>query len=122
MKMGVAVVVACLVQSPAWACDPGQDHPCKNTLSISELLRPGYDRGLLMADMPGADRRARWAGSPVHESAFARAIARAAKRSASELALEAATKIIVMCQKERNPALTTPFFRSDSQQAHCFRY
>lgn len=120
--MGVAVVVACLVQSPAWACGLGLDNPCKNALSIGELLRPGYDRSLLMADLPSSDRRARWAGSPVQASAFARAIARAAKRSASELALEAATKIIVMCQKERNPALTTPFFRSDSQQAHCFRY
>jgi hypothetical protein len=75
-----------------------------------------------MADLQTPDKRARLAGGPVYESAFARAIARAAKRSAAELALEAATRIIIMCQKERNPALTTPFFRSDSQQAHCFRY
>ena len=131
MNIGVVVVFACLVQIPAYACD-GQNTPCEDAatpfsarhavhaLSIRELLRPATERSLLTADLP--DQRARFAGSPVYESTFARAIARAAKRSAAELAIEAATKIIVMCQKERNPALTTPFFRSDSQQAHCFRY
>ncbi|MFC5461016.1 hypothetical protein [Massilia niabensis] len=132
MKIGVAVIVGCLIQVPGYACELGQDQSCKDAatpfagrhpvhaLSIRELLRPATDRRLLTAEIP--DQRARLAGGPVYESTFARAIARAAKRSAAELAIEAATKIIVMCQKERNPALTTPFFRSDSQQAHCFRY
>ena len=139
MKIGVALVLGCLVQVPACACDIGQNNPGQtnsctdaptsfasrqlvDTLSIRELLRPAKYSSLLMTDVPTPDNHTRLAGGPVYESAFARAIARAAKRSASELALEAATKIIIMCQKERNPALTTPFFRSDSQQAHCFRY
>ena len=134
MKIGVAVTIACLLQNPAYACGIGQDNTCEDAatplagpqlvhaLSIRELLRPATSYSLSMADIPSSDKRFQLAGGPVYESAFARAIARAAKRSASELALEAATKIIIMCQKERNPALTTPFFRADSQQAHCFRY
>lgn len=133
MKIGVALVLVCLLQGPAYACDiesnacldvttplAGQ-HPV-TALSFRDMLRPAHARGLLLAEVQTPDKRALSTGSLGYESAFARAIARAAKRSAAELALEAATKIIVMCQKERNPALTTPFFRSDSQQAHCFRY
>ena len=144
MKTGVAVVLGCLLQIPAQACDMGQtlgsqnlsseDDSCRdrppllaerhlaNALSTGGWLRPRHRPRLPVAEEETPNKRARLAGSPVYESAFARAIARAAKRSATELALEAATKVIVMCQKERNPALTTPFFRSDSQQAHCFRY
>ena len=122
MKTGAALVVACLMQMPAYATTPLAGPEPVHTLSMRELLRPATRYGLSIAEVQTSDKRRQFAGSPAYESAFARAIARAAKRSASELALEAATKIIVMCQKERNPALTTPFFRSDSQQAHCFRY
>lgn len=133
MKIGVAVVLGCLLQSPAYACDIGNDpckamarllarHPHADAISIRDMTVPTTDQSLSMAIERSTPYRASSTGSLGYESAFARAIARAAKRSAAELALEAATRIIVMCQKERNPALTTPFFRSDSQQAHCFRY
>lgn len=119
MRVGVAVVAACLLQIPASACEL---EPAPPALSIRDLLGPAMDRSLLMGDVPLPGKRVSSTGTLGYDSSFARAIARAAKRSAAEIALEAATKIIVMCQKERNPALTTPFFRSDSQQAHCFRY
>ena len=122
MKTGAALVVACLMQMPACASTSLAGPEPVRTLSMRELLRPAMQYSQSIAEVQTSDKRLQFAASLVYESAFARAIARAAKRSASELALEAATKIIIMCQKERNPALTTPFFRADSQQAHCFRY
>jgi hypothetical protein len=56
------------------------------------------------------------------ESSLASAIARAAKKSVIERGVEASTDAVLQCQRESSPALTTPFMRSDSQQAHCFRY
>ena len=132
MKIGAAVLFTFLLQVPAHACDLAQADACKDVTSppVGRLARvssamlagPAGAHPLFVVDERTAAARTRLAVSLGHESAFARAIARAAKRSAVELALEASTKIIIMCQKERSPAFTTPFFRSDSQQAHCFRY
>ena len=130
MKIRSAVLFVCMIQLPANASELGQDNVFKDVTPaiggrhLSQTPFVGMlaaaARDYMVEEQLAA--RQRPSNGYAYESAFARAIARAAKRSASELALEAATKIIIMCQKERNPALTTPFFRSDSQQAHCFRY
>lgn len=55
-------------------------------------------------------------------SPFTVALQNAWKKGVVEESVEAYTEVLVQCQKEQSPALTTPLMRSDSQQAHCFRY
>ncbi|MES2126541.1 MAG: hypothetical protein V4463_04660 [Pseudomonadota bacterium] len=61
-------------------------------------------------------------GLPAQESSLAMAINRATRKGIVEQAVEAYSDVLIQCQKEQSPALTTPFMRSDSQQAHCFRF
>lgn len=55
-------------------------------------------------------------------SSFTVALQNAWKKGVVEESVEAYTEVLIQCQKEQSPALTTPLMRSDSQQAHCFRY
>ena len=55
-------------------------------------------------------------------SPFAVALQNAWKKGVVEESVEAYTEVLIQCQKEQSPALTTPLMRSESQQAHCFRY
>jgi hypothetical protein len=71
---------------------------------------------------PGVRQRGAPAGTGPRESAFARAIGQAARKGVIELAVEAYSEVLIRCQKEQSTVLTTPFMRSDSQQAHCFRF
>jgi hypothetical protein len=50
------------------------------------------------------------------------ALQRAWKRGVVELAVEGYTKVLIECQKQQSPAATVALMRSDSQQAHCFRF
>ncbi|MES2322248.1 MAG: hypothetical protein V4633_08310 [Pseudomonadota bacterium] len=65
-------------------------------------------------------------GRPVvtrlQESKFALAIARSAKKGIIEESVEAYSEVLIQCQKERSVVLTTPLLRSESQQAHCYRF
>ena len=71
----------------------------------------------LSMEPPGRGRPA-----PVRESPLARAIGLAAKKGPVDVAVEAYTEVLIQCQKEQSPTLTTALLRSDSQQAHCFRF
>lgn len=62
------------------------------------------------------------ADNRVRESAFALAIKQAAKKGVIELGVEASAEILIQCQKAQSVVLTTSFLRSDSQQAHCYRF
>lgn len=55
-------------------------------------------------------------------SPFTVALQNAWKKGVVEESVEAYTEVLIQCQKEQSPALTTPLIRSDGQQAHCFRY
>jgi hypothetical protein len=59
---------------------------------------------------------------PIGESALSRAIARAVKKDFIERGVEESAEILIQCQKAQSVVLTSPFMRSDSQQAHCFRF
>jgi hypothetical protein len=88
-----------------------------------DLLTPTREHRLAM----GATQHPRQpeAGKDVQirESPLALAIGEAAKKGVIELGVEGYTEVLIQCQKEQSsPALTTPFLRSDSQQAHCFRF
>ncbi|MBK1890636.1 hypothetical protein Undi14_11370 [Undibacterium sp. 14-3-2] len=56
------------------------------------------------------------------ESSLAKAIADAHKKSVAENTIQAYTEVIRQCQRETSQLQTVPFMRSDSQQAHCYRY
>lgn len=60
--------------------------------------------------------------SPLREPALALAIGRAGKQGIVERSVEAYTEVLIQCQQNRSPILTVPFQRSDSQQAHCYRF
>jgi hypothetical protein len=60
--------------------------------------------------------------SPLREPALAQAIGRAGKQGIVERSVEAYTEVLIQCQQNRSPILTVPFQRSDSQQAHCYRF
>lgn len=59
---------------------------------------------------------------PLREPALASAIGRAGKQGIVERSVEAYTEVLIQCQQNRSPILTVPFQRSDSQQAHCYRF
>ena len=59
---------------------------------------------------------------PMRESRFARAIGKAARKGIVERSVEGYTEVLIQCQNEKSTVLTTPFMRSDSQQAHCYRF
>jgi hypothetical protein len=86
------------------------------------LLTSTRDHRLAMGDTQQRDQLGRPIDTHVRESPFALAIGRAAKKGVIELGVEAYTEVLVQCQKETSPALTTPLLRSDSQQAHCYRF
>jgi len=58
----------------------------------------------------------------LNESTLARAIGKAAHKGLNERSVEGYTEVINQCQKSQSTVLTTPFLRSESQQAHCFRF
>lgn len=61
-------------------------------------------------------------GRPLREPSLAQAIGRAGKQGIVERSVEAYTEVLIQCQQNRSPILTVPFQRSDSQQAHCYRF
>ena len=53
---------------------------------------------------------------------LASAIARAAKVGLIESSVEGYSKVLIACQKSRLTIATESLLRSDSQQAHCYRF
>ena len=60
--------------------------------------------------------------SPVRDTAISVALARAWKIGFVEEGIEETRNMLLECQQEKSVVLTMPFQRSDSQQAHCFRF
>lgn len=58
-----------------------------------------------------------WTTPPI-----ARAISNAARPDAIATGIAASTEVLLTCQREQSSVLTLPFMRSESQQAHCYRY
>ena len=59
---------------------------------------------------------------PRLQTPFAQTIDEAWKKDASEANLKAWSEVLIKCQQATNPAWTTVLLRSESQQAHCYRY
>jgi hypothetical protein len=83
------------------------------------------ERHLLLApDEPSGFRppRGETGSNEMRHARFIAAIQNAWSKGVVERGVEGYTEVLIQCQKEQSPALTTPFMRSDSQQAHCFRF
>ena len=84
--------------------------------SLRELLRePRPQTG-------ARSQREGMSGGELRDPPFVSALRRAWKRGVAELALEGYGEVLIQCQKQQSPAATTALMRSDSQQAHCFRF
>lgn len=55
-------------------------------------------------------------------SALSQALARAWRVDFIEDGIEGSREMLRQCQRETSVVLTTPFMRSDAQQAHCSRF
>jgi hypothetical protein len=92
-------------------------------IAYKYLGRQGRLSLLEATSIPETGRRSRSTDFDTKpSSSFTAALQNAWKKGIVEESVEAYTEVLVQCQKEQSPALTTPFMRSDSQQAHCFRY
>jgi len=77
----------------------------------------------LRADaQPQRDRLGRSVNPVWTTPLIARAISDAAKPDAIATGIAASTEVLLACQREQSSTLTLPFMRSESQQAHCYRY
>lgn len=128
MKTSVWLVFGCIVPMSVQAVEP--DHvmvppaaqsPIKAVAAARFLPPPIAPHSPIGAGQEGGPTR-RLASILMRESPFALAIARAAKKGIIEESVEAYTDVLVQCQQAQSPVLTTPFMRSDSQQAHCYRF
>jgi hypothetical protein len=128
MKTSVWLFLGCVVQASGQAADlyhvvvPNGDQFAIQANSAASLLPTTREqRGPIGAgQFPGMTRRA--GNIPTRESPFALAVAQAAKKGVIEASVEAYTDVLVKCQQAQSPVLTTPFMRSDNQQAHCYRF
>jgi hypothetical protein len=138
MKIIVGFIFGCMAQMPVWpvcAADFDRDNAPASPLS-GEFFTSYSLAGNLQTHLPTLTRDQRHAvfatehlGRSVRPiarrlrvSALALAIEGAAKKGFIERGIEMSAEALILCQKETSSALTTPFFRSDSQQAHCFRF
>ncbi len=96
--------------------DRGAIAPSYSNIPLRALVEPRN------ASAPAANPRSVQFDSPLRESRFALAIGKAARRGIVERAVEGYTEVLIQCQNEKSIVLTTPFMRSDSQQAHCYRF
>jgi hypothetical protein len=114
MKTGSWIMLVCMVHMPAFAA--GSD--VQSATVAKYLVHSAFAD--LSAPVPG--QRHALADTQVRISPFARAIGQAKKKGVIEAGLEGYTEVLIQCQKAQSTVLTTPFMRSDSQQAHCYRF
>ena len=90
---------------------------------LDEARRPASNARLSAAELVEMPRIPKSQfGPPLRESRFALAIEKAARKGIVERSVEGYSEVLIQCQNEKSTVLTTPFMRSDSQQAHCYRF
>jgi hypothetical protein len=124
-----ALLVLLAVQMSVSAADLGDRDSDKKAPQISRFLA-NTSASTLTSSIPYRILMGPDAGRPepdlvtppVRSSPLARAIGKAARKSMIEIGAEASAEILIQCQQATSVVLTTPFMRSDSQQAHCYRF
>ncbi|NRR31848.1 hypothetical protein HSX11_16855 [Oxalobacteraceae bacterium] len=115
MKTGAWMLCICLAPLLAKAADGGCNKSQKEALTATA-------GGFLVCSEPAPEslKHPSEVRSPL--SPLSAAIAGAAKKGWIEAGVEASANALIACQNEKSVVLTTPSMRSDSQQAHCFRF
>lgn len=80
---------------------------------------PGVD---ITATAEALQRTGKTGVVPPYQTPLALALTKFTKKSFVELGIEASANMLIECQKETSILLTMPSLRSDSQQAHCYRF
>jgi len=118
----VVVLLVCAMQ--AQAANPRDELFMETKPEVADKAPDAMRTGLLSTVRPliaqAAPRRP--TDSPLREPALALGIGRAGKQGIVERSVEAYTEVLIQCQQNKSPILTVPFQRSDSQQAHCYRF
>ncbi len=116
MKISACLVMVCLLLPSAHATETGVE-ATKPAIAASMLRSP------LMVPLSNADPATRNSERrQIHPSPVALAFERALKKGIIEQGVEGYTEVLIACQKQQSPLMTAPFLRSDSQQAHCYRF
>lgn len=118
----VALLLACAL--PAQAAEPRDELFMEARPAVTDKAPDAMRTGLLSTVRPLVAQAAprRPTDSPLREPALALGIGRAGKQGIVERSVEAYTEVLIQCQQNKSPILTVPFQRSDSQQAHCYRF
>ncbi|MYM95797.1 hypothetical protein GTP90_18205 [Rugamonas sp. FT81W] len=83
------------------------------------LVRRTFDKGLKEF---GFEAIRAPASASARDTQLPQAIAGAAKKDFIEAGIEESRRALIECQKETSAVLVMPSLRSDSQQAHCYRF
>ena len=130
MQFNAWIILACLTHCSAYAADVDPDKTSEAAIaasvgrffSRSTLATSARDDRLVTDGARYPDHPSRLIDTRMPESPFALAIRTSVKKGIIELGVEAYSEVLIACQKEQSATLTLPSLRSDSQQAHCFRF
>ncbi|RFP19355.1 MULTISPECIES: hypothetical protein [unclassified Duganella] len=117
----LALLLACLVCVTTHAADSEGKTPSRVALNSPGglLVRLTFAKGLQQAGLEAAPTTAT---SYSRNTPLSLAIAGAAKKDFIETGIEASRRALIECQQETSTLLVMPSLRSDSQQAHCYRF
>lgn len=112
MKLLLALTLACITAH----ADDGQ---AMLSSTGGQLTRSTFTKGLhelKLGAVPAGDKL------KSRDAQMSSAIAGAAKKDFIQEGIEASRKALLACQQETSAVLVMPSLRSDSQQAHCYRF
>lgn len=120
-KLALPLLLAYLACVTAHAADTEGKAPSQVALNSPGglLVRLTFAKGLQQA---GLEATAATAASYSRNTPLSLAIAAAAKKDFIETGIEASRRALIECQQETSTLLVMPSLRSDSQQAHCYRF
>lgn len=133
MKLYQALILGCVWHISVHASDAGQDRldgwvsqSANNRLVTQEDVVKKTLR-MIQDNEPIARSAHRREGllyprSQIGASSLAKAIDGAHRKGVIESGVEAYTEVLTQCQRETSQLQIVPFMRSDSQQAHCYRF
>jgi len=115
-KIALPLLFAC---ATAHAVD--MQAPARNNNALSSqgglLVHRTFDKGLKEFGFEAIR-----APASARDTQLTQAIAGAAKKDFIEAGIEESRRALIECQKETSAVLVMPSLRSDSQQAHCYRF
>ncbi|MBC3878513.1 hypothetical protein H8K38_11885 [Undibacterium sp. FT79W] len=127
MKLILSLLLSYCLTAPALAADVetmrAQLNDSESMTARTPLLtQVSQIRNVLIVDAVRENDRWFNPEKKMKESSLAKAIADAHKKNVAENTIQAYTKVLRQCQRETSQLQTVPFMRSESQQAHCYRY